>query len=820
MRGARPGDVLVANGYVRFYVTGRPDADGYVSFAGWVIDADVARDSGEVDQDGLDAYVPLVNVSPIAAADVVIERDGSDGGEARVRVEGRLEAVPYVLGLRGATPNPVPVDVTLTYVLGPNDRALRVETRVVNGTGAAQTIEVGDLLQLSDDEAQAYSVPGGFDVLSSARQVDAVGAAHAWRPVAYALFRTGSQLALFNGSSVSDQIYGGDSAMWGVTIDQRTLAPGAALEVTRYLAVASDASHALAERLRLAAAPTARVHGRVHVADRAVAGARVSLFKDSELSVFAGQVVTTANGGFDVTVEPGHYYAVATGRSNSETVAVPLRQRELAEGHTRSAVRELDAVSRDNSAPEEPGILADGSVDLELGDHAHVKITLRDADGSRTAGKLVFQAEDERQAVLASAGERVPNPTTRVRQLAWVATGDIELDVEPGVYTIIASRGYDSSWDVQSGIALLAGQTRELLFTVARVVEHAGYVAIDSHVHGIYSQHGDASVSERVITAAAEGLRVHVATDHDWIANYGPAVAVAGLSGRLLSFAGVELTTPHGHHCMWPLESDPTSSRGGAVRWWDGGTIAGWYAQYREKGAVVRQVAHGADYFAGAGYDSATGTVQDDSQFTWDFNAMEVHNGKGGGGREQLVPIWLSLMRFHHRVAPLGASDSHTRAFEAGAARTYVGIDDGPQLSAADIARAVTELRTVASTGPFIHFRARAGRKRAEVGETLALRATDKVTLEIRVDAPSWMPISNVELLRDGEVIEEWSATTEPRVGLITERAQWFAHSLTVQPDADTWYVVQVHGEDELSPVYPGIKPWALTAPIFIEVAP
>jgi hypothetical protein len=806
-RGARVGDVLVANDYARFYITAAPGGDGYEPYAGYVIDADVTRPFGEIDYDGLDAYTPLVNVSPIAADSVTIEQDGSDGREARVRVEGHCEAVPYVMGLQGLSSNPVPVDVTLTYALGPDDRALRVETRVVNTTDTTQNIDIGDVLQLSDDESDPFAVPSGFDRGSDLRQLDMLGTAHEWRPSAIALFKADSQVGLFNDCAVRDQV-SGDSAMWGVSIAHHSLEPGETLEATRYLAVARDVSSAIAARFRIARTETGRVRGQVHVRGRPIAGARVTLFRDPELHVFAGQTLTDETGSFESALELGHYYAVATGRSNSEFVAVPGRRRELADGFTHSVTRELEVRS---------GVLA--RVNLELAETAHVKISLRNADGSTTAGKVTFQAEDSRPDVLSSAGEHVPYPALGVRQLAWVPNGDGELDVEPGVYTVIASRGFDSSLDVQHGVELKRGETQELNLTVEQVVAHTGYVAIDSHVHGFYSQHGEATVSERVITAAAEGLRVHVATDHDWIADYSPSMPWAGVSNRLLSMPGVELTTIYGHHTLWPLESDPTQSRGGAIRWWNGGTLDGWYAQYRELGAIVRQVAHGGSYFAAAGYDLTTGTVSNPAAFTWDFNTMEVHNSKGGGGRDQLVPIWLSLIRNHHRIAPVAASDSHGRAPEVGDARTYVRVDDGPDLTAEAVARAVTELKTVPTTGPFIEFTARTANGRVGmIGDTLQLAAAENLTLEIVVHAPDWMPLTHVELLREGEVLENWDTTTQPSVSLDSGRARWFEHQLTVRPDANTWYVVQVRGDKDLSPVYPDVWPWALTSPIFVNV--
>jgi hypothetical protein len=69
----------------------------------------------------------------------------------------------------------------------------------------------------------------------------------------------------------------------------------------------------------------------------------------------------------------------------------------------------------------------------------------------------------------------------------------------------------------------------------------------------------------------------------------------------------------------------------------------------------------------------------------------------------------------------------------------------------------------------------------------------------------------------DCEVTRTCEAT-QPSVSLDATRARWFEHHLTVNPDADTWYVVQVRGDKDLTPIYPDVWPWALTAPIFVDV--
>jgi hypothetical protein len=802
-RGARPGDVLISSAFARFYITGTPDADGYVPFAGWVIDADMMRAKGDPDYDGLDGYYPLVNVSPIAADSVTIVHDGSDGLDAQVRVQGQCVAIPVVLGVQGAVPHPVPVDVTLTYSLGPHDRALRIQTRVENHSDSPQPVNIGDVVLFDNDEAEPFSVPGGFDVGSDATHIAALGSSHEWRPISLAVYAEQEKLGLFEGSAVRDQIGAGDESLWGVTLAQDTLEPGQALEATRYLGVGRDIGTALSTRPRSADVQTGHIMGRAVVGDRPLSGARISLFADPELQAFTGQVITDGAGAFDVEVPQGQYYVVASGRGNGEYVEVPGRRRELAEGYLPS---EIAAVALE----------ADSSVVLELrlGAAARADIIVRDIHGALTPAKLTFQAEDARPAVLLAAGERVPYAALGVRQIVWVPAGVAELNLEPGAYTVIASRGFDANLDVRQHVQFSGDQTTTLEMTVGEVVDHAGYVAIDSHVHGFYSQHGEVTVEERVITAAAEGLRVHVATDHDWVADYAPALTRTGLDGRLLSVSGVELTTTNGHHCLWPLRRDATKPRGGAALWWLGGSLNEWYEYYRARGAIVTQVAHGSDYFRRAGYDTTTGLVNDDAVFSWDFNAMEVHNGKGGGGRDALVPIWLSLIHGGHRVAPVAASDSHARVPEVGSARTYVRVSDDSSFDAMDVARAVSEQKTVASTGPFIDLRAANG---GRPGDTVALDANGEVTLDITVWSAAWIPVTEVELLSDGERIAHWDGSTRPVVGSDPARAVWFEHRLTLKPERDTWYVVQVRGDRDLAPVYPDVRPWALTAPIFVD---
>ncbi|HWO14462.1 MAG TPA: hypothetical protein VNN80_33380, partial [Polyangiaceae bacterium] len=327
---ARPGDVLIENDHVRFYIAGGVDRDGYVPYAGWIEDAALAPSPAAPDYDGVDGFYPLVNLCPIAAQDVTIESDGRDG-VARVSVSGGLAAVPAQLNVQGALPRPFEARARLEYSLGPEDVALAIRTRVENASSAAVDADVGDVILFGDDEAEPFTVPGGFNAASEVRAVDAVGSAHETRAVSYAVYGS-SALTLLQGSSVAAQI-GGDGTLYGYTIAAASLQPGQALEGERWLSIGSDVAAALDPRWQRLASATSALYGDVVASGDGVPGARVSLFADRELSVWVTQAISDELGHFELSTPPGNYFALATGRTTGEWIETPGVQRTLAEGY-------------------------------------------------------------------------------------------------------------------------------------------------------------------------------------------------------------------------------------------------------------------------------------------------------------------------------------------------------------------------------------------------------------------------------------------------------------------------------------------------------
>jgi hypothetical protein len=798
MSVARPGDVLIENDHVRFYIAGGRDRDGYAQFAGWIEDAALAPRLGAGDHDGVDGFYPLVNLCLIAADDVVIEADGSDG-LARVSVSGPLVAAP-VLGVHGATPRPFEGRARHEYTLRPDDVALAIHTGVENVGAAAQSVDIHDLVLFGDDEAEPFTVPGGFDARSQLGAVDVVGSSHETGRASYAVFGPREPLRLVQGSRVADQI-GGDGSLFGYTLAAAALEPGARLEAERWLSIGVDVAAALAPRWARLGTASSTLAGEVLAGGAKVAGARISLYEDAQLSRWVTQAISDEQGSFQLDAPPGAYFALATGRTSGERVVVPGVERVLAEGHAPSAAMAVQL---------EPG--ATRTLELQLRPPARARLEVRDADQRRVPAKVIFQAEDARPDFNAAAGERAPLAHLGVRQIVWTPNGSADLTLEAGVYTVTASHGPSAELDVRRGVELRAGEVTTLRLVVPSAVVHAGYVAVDPHVHGVYSQHGEATRAERLITAAAEGLDVHVATDHDVITDYAVALPDVELAAPLLSISGAELETDNGDQCAWPLSRDTEAPLGGARRWWiDGDAVLAGYQHYAERGAIIKSVAHGTEHFRRAGYDVTSGAVLHPELLPFGFNAMEVHNGGGDGGRASLVPIWMSLIDFGHRIAPLAASDAHGR-IGVGIARTYVRV--ATPFDAASVASATAALHTVASTGPFIELRDASGHG---PGDTATVSPGGIIELTLSVWAPSWMPIDEVRLFAGGSVLQRFDATTSPPVKPDPARALWLSHRVTLQPTADEWYAVEASGSQTLDPVYPGTRPWALTAPLFVD---
>jgi hypothetical protein len=168
-----------------------------------------------------------------------------------------------------------------------------------------------------------------------------------------------------------------------------------------------------------------------------------------------------------------------------------------------------------------------------------------------------------------------------------------------------------------------------------------------------------------------------------------------------------------------------------------------------------------------------------------------------GYGIDGQIDDWFSLLNLGKRYTALGNSDTHGwTSTEAGCPRNYV-LSDTDQPAYIDdqaMADAVRDHRVIASYGPFVQMWVD--------GEMIGSDVTmsgESVTVDIEVQAPSWVVVDRVELYANGELIREW--TVEPGGGVVP-----FSERFDVELEEDAWLVTIVMGDGDLGPVFSPIE--------------
>ena len=99
--------------------------------------------------------------------------------------------------------------------------------------------------------------------------------------------------------------------------------------------------------------------------------------------------------------------------------------------------------------------------------------------------------------------------------VVYTTTGQAKFGLPAGDYTIYAGRGFEYGID-SARISVKSGDTIGKTLSIRREVPTEGLVACDTHVHTLtHSGHGDATIDERMMTLAGEGIELPIATDHN-----------------------------------------------------------------------------------------------------------------------------------------------------------------------------------------------------------------------------------------------------------------------------------------------------------------
>ena len=403
-------------------------------------------------------------------------------------------------------------------------------------------------------------------------------------------------------------------------------------------------------------------------------------------------------------------------------------------------------------------------------------------------------------------------PLTAVRPgIAYTGDGAAVLELPEGRCQVWATRGME--WSVAQGeVEVAFGETRALALTLEREVDTRGWVAADTHVHTLtHSGHGDATVEERLVTLAGEGVELAIATDHNHHTDYRPLQAQLALTPHFTPVVGNEVTTDNGHMNAFPLDPAGPVPPHEETDWKK--LVAG----IRAKGARVVILNHprwpeeGEDPLTRLGFDERTGANAAGQEFTFDCIEL-VNSDAPTSPPARVLPAWYALLESGRRFTGVGASDSHAVGVIVGQGRTYVpsASDDPARIDVDAACAAFLEGRVSVSLGMFATIEI-AGKG---MGESVSA-AGESVEVAVDVRHPSWVMPRVLELVVNGApaasvALDDAASGDEPHRK--QRRVQ-----LAI-PRASSWVVAVAHGDPVTAPFWSMSLPetLAITNPIFV----
>jgi hypothetical protein len=359
------------------------------------------------------------------------------------------------------------------------------------------------------------------------------------------------------------------------------------------------------------------------------------------------------------------------------------------------------------------------------------------------------------QGSLASLTGTSNTPALAVRPgVVYTGNGRAEIGLPAGEYTVFASRGFEWSVATQKVQIATGGNTR-LELQLNHAVPTPGWVSCDPHVHTFtHSRHGDATIEERMLTLAGEGIELPVAADHNLQIDYAEAARRMGVADWFTPVTGNEVTTPAGHFNIFPVEPDARVPDFRITSWPH--LMTALRATPNVRVVVLnhpRNVHNGFQPFAATNFNAVTGENLRGPEFT--FDAMEVMNSSAQQSDFMLVyRDWFALMNFGYRITAVGSSDGHdVSRYIVGQGRTYIACADGDP-GRIDVAEASSKLvagRALVSMGLLADLKVN---NRFRVGDT-ATNLGPEITVSVQVLAPPWTGATNVTLFANGVKLKE-----------------------------------------------------------------
>ncbi len=333
-----------------------------------------------------------------------------------------------------------------------------------------------------------------------------------------------------------------------------------------------------------------------------------------------------------------------------------------------------------------PFRVLNGSADRAL--NARLNVTVTESDQPTPCRVTIVNEAGELAALYVSTNQNVA-----ARPGVLYCVGAAQIQLLPGIYTVLASRGPEYNLP-NASVTLNPTPNPDLNLHLLREVPTPNLVSCDTHIHSFtYAKHGDATINERMLTIAGEALELPISTEHNLLADFTQPARAVHVEQYFTPVLGCEVTTKRGHFNAFPIVPD---SRVPDFR------IEHWPALLENiratPGVQFVILNHPRDVhtefcpFAETNFNARTG--ENLRGFDFAFDGLELINS--GALRTDLMQVfydWFALLNHGYRIVGVGASDSHdVSRFIVGQGRTYIQCDDKDP-GKLDVAEAIDNLR-------------------------------------------------------------------------------------------------------------------------------
>ena len=786
------GDFVLANDRVAMVIEDVDHSDLYDPWGGRPVGAALVAGGALTTPADFGELFFLVGRSTIVTEAVTVVNDGADGGPAIVRASGRLAPIPFLDSLLGGilTDDLRDLEAAIDYTLTPGHDAIDVHVHLVSP-------RTGD-------------TPSGT--------------------VLHGFMYTKRMPAMVPGLGFSDEIGG---ATWVQLIDD----DGASLA---YRAPDLELGGSLSASGFIGAlnppydiprcAALTRHHARIVIGGPGLDGLEQARAREEgrTLRAITGTVTGVAPGA------PARVHAVGAGdvyltrapvaEDGSFTVHVPADGGEV----TLTAVQPGGALASTTVAAgattatialPPPARVAIAPVTEQGGGVVPARVQLLPVGG----GGPVVDIPDR-------FGE--PEPPGARAAIEFSDGAAMTLSAPAGRYRLVVSRGPEYEL-YEETLDLVSGQVESVAPVLRRVVDTSGVQCGDFHIHTMRSNDASDDALTKVKSAMSDGVEILVRSDHEWVDSFAPVIEDHGYEPWAMAVGSIEMTSFQlwGHMGVFPLEPDPTRANAGAPLWQEfpsaddpdravttlsPKTVFDRVRARPEQPTIIINHPHGgSDYFGYVGLDPATGLVAQPDAWDEEFTLVEVFNDSGWtSNRSSSVADWFAILKTGRPLFAVGSSDSHSlRSSPVGYPRTCIalGEDDPRQITPALVRDRLAAGHATVSGGVYLDVAVGT----AGPGET-ARGVGPSATVDIRVQAASWIDVDRIEIVVDGETVD--TIDIEPDGGEGGDPVVRWDDAVAVNVAAGgSWIVVAAYGDQPLEPVHPGRLPFAVSNPIFVE---